>query len=62
MAVDRKMIKTTLLWVMNCTEWTEVGSNARFCVYSNEILGLKEVRYFTNRSARSHYLRAACDV
>ena len=54
MAVHGKMIKTLLLWVMNCTERTEDGSNASFCVHSNEILGLREVRYFTNRSSQSH--------
>jgi len=61
-AVDRKMIKTIPLWVMKCTERTEDGSNASFCVHSNEILGLKEVRYFTNRSSHSHYLLVVCDV
>lgn len=61
-AVDRKMIKTILLWVVNCTERTEDGFNASFCVHSNEIFVLKEARYFTNRSSQSHYLRAVCNV
>jgi len=60
--VHRKMIKTLLLWVMNCTERTEDCSDASFCVHSNEILCLKEDRYFTNRNSQSHYLRAVCDV
>lgn len=40
-AKDRKMIKTILLWVMNCTERTEDGSKASFCVQNNDILALK---------------------